>query len=284
MSGIPITLDTQTVVGRVAAGSGDAEAVPFATLAAQLGMAAPRGTARNGQGTIGVSSAAIGTYTADELVVKNVSGNPMLLSSVSVSVSLATSGANGLDTGTEASTTWYYLYVIAKSDGTVAGLWSASATQPTLPSGYTYLALVAAGYNDGSSNLLAAYVRGKGVYYKAAQNALNAGSATSTTAITITALVPAIAATFRAQIRTFGVTADGSGVVNANTNIEVVSGSLYRKGAVIQMQGLANSQAAVIGGIEFLCPNISQTLRYYATVTTGSSPQTTIDITSFEMP
>lgn len=65
---------------------------------------------------------------------------------------ITTSGANGLDTGSEAGSTWYHIWVIAKKDGTTAGLLSASATSPTIPSGYTFKAYIGAVYNGSSEN------------------------------------------------------------------------------------------------------------------------------------
>ncbi|MFX8856586.1 hypothetical protein ABTM81_20610, partial [Acinetobacter baumannii] len=55
-----------------------------------------------------------------------------------LALSLAGSGPNGLDAGSEAANTWYYVYRIKKSsDGTVAGLFStvneAAAGSVTLP-------------------------------------------------------------------------------------------------------------------------------------------------------
>jgi len=74
-------------------------------------------------------------------------------------VSLATSGANGLDTGAEASNTWYYVYLIGDSTGvnTPKGLLSvtneAVTGSVTLPSGYNRKRqLPLAIRNDGSSN------------------------------------------------------------------------------------------------------------------------------------
>lgn len=79
--------------------------------------------------------------TADEIVVETSSNAYEVLRSVSVTISTATSGANGLDTGTVAANTWYSVWVIYNST-TVAGLLSTSATAPTLPGGYTYSARV----------------------------------------------------------------------------------------------------------------------------------------------
>lgn len=62
---------------------------------------------------------------------------------------------NGLDTGTEASDTWYYIYLIWNPNtAEVAGLLSASATAPTLPAGFTKKRLVGAVRNEGASNFI----------------------------------------------------------------------------------------------------------------------------------
>src|SRR5690606_23875708 len=61
-----------------------------------------------------------------------------LIVTTALTLNITTSGANGLDTGSEASNTWYYVWLIGDSSGTnpVAGILSASSTAPTLPSGY----------------------------------------------------------------------------------------------------------------------------------------------------
>jgi hypothetical protein len=73
-----------------------------------------------------------------------------------LTLSLATTGAGGLDFGTEAANTWYYIWVCRGTSGTTAVL-STSLTSPVLPTGFTsykrrypYLAV----RNDASSNLL----------------------------------------------------------------------------------------------------------------------------------
>jgi hypothetical protein len=71
--------------------------------------------------------------------------------SLSVTAAITASGANGLDTGAEGSSTWYNVFVIW--NGTIAAaLLSTSATAPTMPTGYTQKVRVGAVYNDGSSN------------------------------------------------------------------------------------------------------------------------------------
>jgi len=90
--------------------------------------------------------------------IMDSTGTTLLTFSADQAVVLSASGANGLDTGAEASNTWYYLYAI--SDGTnIRGLWSvtneAVSGSVTLPSGYTLKAQTPYAYrNDGSSNLI----------------------------------------------------------------------------------------------------------------------------------
>lgn len=95
------------------------------------------------------------TITADALGVTDAStGQSIALTGVSLTCTITTSGANGLDTGSEASSTWYSAWVIYNgSTGTTASLMSISATSPTLPSGYTYKRRVGWVRNDASSNL-----------------------------------------------------------------------------------------------------------------------------------
>lgn len=79
-----------------------------------------------------------------------------------LTVDISTPGAGGLDTGSEASDTWYYLWLIAKPDGTVAGLLSLSSTSPTMPSGYVYKKLFFVVRNNSSSNIIKFVCHGNG--------------------------------------------------------------------------------------------------------------------------
>ncbi len=62
---------------------------------------------------------------------------------------------NGLDTGSEASSTWYYLYLVPKSSNDTQLVLRASVTNPaTGPTGYTIWKYIGAFRNDGSSNII----------------------------------------------------------------------------------------------------------------------------------
>jgi hypothetical protein len=86
---------------------------------------------------ITTATATTSTLTANNAVLVNSSGKAVLLSGGSVSLSSATSGAGGLDTGSIANSTWYYVWLIYNGS-TASAVYSLSSTSPTLPSGYTF--------------------------------------------------------------------------------------------------------------------------------------------------
>jgi len=60
----------------------------------------------------------------------------------------------GLDTGTVAASTWYYAWLIARTDTNVVdALISLSATAPTMPTNYTFKRRIGAIRTDGSSHI-----------------------------------------------------------------------------------------------------------------------------------
>lgn len=97
------------------------------------------------------------TVTADELVLYNTSLDGVRITAVNETATITTSGASGLDTGSEASNTIYYIWIIRKSsDGTVDALLSTASTIGTItfPSGYDQAALVSAVGNNNSSDFI----------------------------------------------------------------------------------------------------------------------------------
>lgn len=124
---------------------------------------------------------------------------------VSFTIDMAASGANGLDTGAEAASTWYYIWAIYNGATTVAGLLSASATAPTLPSGYTYKQLIGAVYNSSGSNFVAFSQRGNKVMYSVPTVVKsNSFSANAWTELSCAIGIPAIANKIQALFDTEG--------------------------------------------------------------------------------
>ena len=104
-------------------------------------------------------------------------------------IDTGTVGANGLDAGVLALSSWYHAYVIAKLDGTTAGLLSTSATSPTMPSGYVFKRRIGSVKTNASTQFLAFFQNGDDFLWDAAPaldvNSNNPGilAVTSTTTI-----------------------------------------------------------------------------------------------------
>lgn len=140
-------------------------------------------------------------------VLTTTGGTPKFLASVSVTIDLTTTGANGMDTGARPTSGWVYCYVINNGSVT-AGL--ATATSPTaglpspFPGGYSNFAYVGAMFCDGSQNLRRSKQLGRNAQYvlTAATNTLlpiiiasgTAGTTSNTSptlvTVSITAVVP----------------------------------------------------------------------------------------------
>jgi hypothetical protein len=70
----------------------------------------------------------------------------------SITVDITVSGIDGLDNGSEASSTWYAIYVVSGSTG-MGGLLVAGAGVPYMPSGYKYYRRVGWAYNHSDDDL-----------------------------------------------------------------------------------------------------------------------------------
>jgi hypothetical protein len=199
--------------------------------------------------------------------------------SVSLTVDMAVSGANGLDTGAEASSTWYYGWVVAKEDGTVAGLSSVSSSAPTLPAGYTYKALATAVRNDGSSNFIKYRQFGNSAHFEVRNSVLSAGTATTETSVTISSFVPPIAEELFGDIATT-VVANAAGGQN-ETELRVVSASTYAVPSCAYAEvGATQSK----GDGSYLVPNTGTFL--YLNVATGAptTVQSSLWVGGFKLP
>ena len=92
---------------------------------------------------------AVVNVSADQLIV-GAGELVRSLSQVNLSFSGLAVGANGLDTGVLAASSWYSIWVIWNG-ATAAGLLSLSAAAPTMPSGYTHKARVGWTRTDGTA-------------------------------------------------------------------------------------------------------------------------------------
>ena len=102
-------------------------------------------------------------------------GSDFIEVGATITVDIAVPGVNGLDAGSEAPSTWYYLWLIKDpAAGTEAGLLSLSTSAPTMPGSYTKKRLIGAVYNDSGSNFVQFSQVEKRVQYQDSQLAFPA--------------------------------------------------------------------------------------------------------------
>lgn len=165
-------------------------------------IAQPEGGINHGRKISWASNTTL-NVSAASIIMKNAAGQTVKASNPTTTINAATNGANGLDTGSLGSSTWYYVWGIYNpATSTYASLLSLSSTAPTLPSGYTYSALLGAALTDGSSHFIGFIQIGNKWRYQVGNNLsgvpnMSSGAqgnpASSYVAISVSAFVPPIA-------------------------------------------------------------------------------------------
>ena len=215
-------------------------------------------------------SAASVDIDAKAILLKDASGNAVRAENVDLTVSITGSGANGLDAGSEANSTWYHLWVI-HNGSTVAGLLSTSATAPTLPGGYTHKGYVGAVRNDSGGSFKKFLQIGDTVSVNMIDNAaVSNGAATSFTAVDLSAMVPPTAA--YVHLWTGIRTSSGS----ATVQLFVASGGAATTPDIDQTLMQAPIGTTYMFFSPFFWPmNTPQQIKYYVA---GANAQTNINV------
>lgn len=171
------------------------------------------------------------TFAADALTVETSAGTEYRLSSFAATIDCTVTGANGLDAGGLANTTWYSIWAIYNpTTGTAAGLASTSATAPTLPAGYTAQARFGWMRTDGSAHFMRTLQYGRIAQYIVGTNpsvarTINNGPAgtysvtsPTLTTVSITSFVPTTASRIHVAVENlFQNSAISSVLVAPNT-------------------------------------------------------------------
>ncbi len=105
--------------------------------------------------------------------------------------------SSGLDTGNEANSTWYYIWLFRDdSDSGFTARFSTSSTSPTIPSGFIHKRLVGVVRNDSSGNFRQFKTKGesraKRYVYDTEIITLNNVSYNTRTLVSVTDVVPAM--------------------------------------------------------------------------------------------
>lgn len=119
------------------------------------------------------TSGGVLTINAARIILRHLeTGQPVVMPFTNVTADITGSGAGGLDTGSPAGTTWYYVWAISAGT-TAAALLSTSSTAPTMPDGYIARALIGVAWSLSISAFRLMHQRGKTVYHSNEGNGTN---------------------------------------------------------------------------------------------------------------
>jgi hypothetical protein len=185
-----------------------------------------------------VAWTSVSTVTIGVGVCRDNNDNFTIRTTAPIVANIAVAGAGGLDTGAEAASTWYAVFVIADSTGVlpVNSLLSLPGNTPTLlPAGYDIWRRVGYVRNNPSSDFREFVTYGQGaersIQYRDALSSrqqLTGGASTGVAGVNCGSLIPNSSAFGRFQIAQRGT----------------VGASFYDDPA----QGLANAQRSLLAG------------------------------------
>ena len=141
-------------------------------------------------------------------------------------INCATTGANGLDAGSLANTTWYHVFAIAKTDGTTALLASTSVSAPTQPTGYTLKRRIGSFRTNGSAQIIDFVQDGDDFQWVTMVNGDISATNPGTAAVTRTLTVPT--------------------GVRVKANLQVVLGNSGTVGSVAYLSDLSTTDTTPI--------------------------------------
>ena len=212
-----------------------------------------------------------------EVVMENASNSSVKVALTTLTMDAGTTGVNGLDTGSLAANTWYYLFIIFDRANGMSASFASTSTAPTLPSGYTYSALIGAVYTNASAHFQAFTQLGKRVWIVAQAALTNTAPTGNNTyqALSLASIVPPSAATVSGL---FGAGTSGTGnffavAADANGTGEQIS--------LIEYGGTTAFDGFYAAGNFHDVPLTSQDI-YWKAVNTAQ--KATISVTSWTYP
>ena len=213
------------------------------------------------------------SLSASDLVTTNTGGTIYNRTNPSVTINASVTGANGLDTGNLADSTWYYVWWIDNGSA-AAGLLSLSSTSPLLPSGYTTECRAGGMITDASGNFLRTLQLGTHAQYRVSSGVTNnttlpviatgaAGSTTTPTWVSesITGIVPTTASEIKVAL-----------VQNSSSRCMAAPNNSYGAyNSITNPPPLSNSDALVFSSATFLIENQPSASVYYASDNSGNA-------------
>lgn len=186
-------------------------------------------------------------YTADVLVLHDANGNTLTLTDVDETNNIGTAGpiAGGRDqSGAFTNSTWIYFFIIYNPvTGDVSSLASASATAPSLPTGYTFFVRVGSSYVNGAGWIVTESQINAKIYADGGYTNLEAGAANTYQSLDMAASIPPTAKTLYGYFGLstahaeagMGVASSAAGINSFSAKLPVLTGSMaiYQIGSVV---------------------------------------------------
>lgn len=194
---------------------------------------------------------------------------------------------NGRDqAGAFSANSYVHLYHVY--DGTTLATISSLAAPtvgPTLPGGYTSFSYFNTLRLNASTQFLPTRMVGAWVYYVGGQSVLSGGLATSPTAVDVSGFVPSSSMRYQINDSGWAVNADGAGLLVADLEIHLVSGTIFAYMARPALGAMAaSSSARTQVGLPMVLPNLGQQFFYKWTITNGSAPSANITVSAYSVP
>jgi len=223
---LPITTAAGDTATFISLGSGNWRCVKYQLYSGLALVSAPQaavlGATRNAKMSVTAASAT-GTFTADEIVVETVLGGAYKrLASYSQAVNLATTGAGAMDTGAAPVSGFVNLYAIYNPTTLTTSILAQNAATngspsiyggASIPSGYTYSALIGIWPTNGSSQFVPGLIAdplGRKFSYQTYPVIFTAHAAITTlTSQSISGAVPAAARTASLELGSTSTGASG---------------------------------------------------------------------------
>lgn len=233
------------------------------------------------------------TFTVAAGVASNgntIANSNLITIDSAVTITTTVSGAGGLDTGTIAASTKYYVYAIGASAYPDSGLNDqttgyvnaypgsaliSASTSPTLPLNYDMYRYLGTVYTDGSSHFLSFYQTGTGtrrpMYYDAGISVLSAGTSTTYASVSLATAVP-----------TAGLDVIVTTSLTPNSSASVINLAPYGSSSTNGLAQIKGQVAAVVNTVTSQLPSASNAgVPYILYKTTSGSDSVSMVVTGY---
>jgi hypothetical protein len=210
--------------------------------------------------------------TTDRIRLVNVSGDFKNITNISETCDATTTGVNGREASLTITTgTTYFLFIIAKDDGTINSFLDDSLV-PSLPAGYTYWCCISVRVSVATNTFALGSQFNDKVIFSGNYTVLSGGTATSSTAIYLSTYVPSQTYVHSVLVAIYGYT-----VSNVQATFYIASQSGYIQIASNAVgSGSTATSFADSGGEVPLDPSTTTPRIYYYTYGTGATAEVNI--------